>query len=60
MGAMDVAVFDDLLTANQAFSVSFTSGDLAMPPARQVAILTCMDGRLHPEKFQAASSATRT
>ena len=22
-----------------------------MPPARQVAVLTCMDARLHPEKF---------
>ena len=22
-----------------------------MPPARKVAIVTCMDARLHPEKF---------
>ncbi|HZA39565.1 MAG TPA: carbonic anhydrase [Actinomycetota bacterium] len=46
-----MAVFDDLLTANQAFSASFASGDLPMPPARPVAVLTCMDARLHPERF---------
>lgn len=46
-----MAVFDDLLTANEAFSASFTKGDVSMPPGRQVAILTCMDARLHPEKF---------
>jgi len=29
----------------------FEKGDLPMPPARQVAVLTCMDARLHPERF---------
>ncbi len=46
-----MAVFDDLFAANEQFSSSFTRGDVAMPPSRQVAILTCMDARLHPEKF---------
>ena len=50
-GVSDVAVFDDLLKANQPFSASFTSGDVAMPPRRRVAIVTCMDARLHPERF---------
>src|SRR5690606_5004701 len=30
---------------------SFDRGDLPMPPARKVAVLTCMDARLHPSKF---------
>ena len=46
-----MAVFDDLLKANEGFSASFTSGDVGMPPRRRVAIVTCMDARLHPERF---------
>lgn len=42
---------DALLTANQRFAQSFAQGDLPMPPARHLAILTCMDARLHPETF---------
>ena len=44
-----MSVFDEFLTANQAYARSFTAGDLPMPPARKVAVLTCMDARLHPE-----------
>jgi carbonic anhydrase len=29
---------------------TFDQGDLPMPPARKVAIVACMDARLHPEK----------
>ena len=39
-----------MLAANQEFAGSFTQGDLPMPPARHVAILTCMDARIHPAK----------
>ena len=39
-----------MLEANQTFAGSFTQGDLPMPPARHLAILTCMDARIHPEK----------
>jgi carbonic anhydrase len=46
-----VAVVDELIQANQRFAESFNKGDLPTPPARQVAVLTCMDARLHPEKF---------
>jgi carbonic anhydrase len=46
-----VAVFDDLLIANEGFSASFDRGDVGMPPRRRVAIVTCMDARLHPETF---------
>jgi len=43
--------FDDFLAGNERFASSFDRGGLPMPPARQVAVLTCMDARLHPEAF---------
>ncbi len=42
--------FDEFLQANAAFATSFAYGDLPMPPARKVAVVACMDARLHPEK----------
>ena len=42
---------DQLLAANQRFAEQFTAGALPMPPARHLAILACMDARLHPETF---------
>jgi carbonic anhydrase len=45
-------VLDDVLEANQSYSQGFgDKGNLAMPPARRFAILTCMDARLDPAKF---------
>ena len=41
----------ELLAANERYAASFTKGGLPMPPARHVAVLACMDARLHPEKF---------
>lgn len=46
-----MATFDEFLTANQSYSQAFDHGNVPMPPARKVAVLTCMDARLHPEKF---------
>jgi carbonic anhydrase len=43
--------FDEFLAANGSYASGFDKGDLAMPPKRQVAVVTCMDARLHPEKF---------
>jgi carbonic anhydrase len=43
--------FDEFRAANQGYKKSFQHRDLPMPPKRQVAIITCMDARLHPEKF---------
>ena len=39
-----------MLSENKAFQQSFHDGDKPMPPARKVAIVTCMDARIHPEK----------
>ncbi len=46
-----MTVFDEFLSANQSYAQSFNAGELPMPPARKVVVLTCMDARLHPEKF---------
>ncbi len=49
---MSSQVLQEVLNANQQYSAAFgKKGDLAMPPARHFAILTCMDARLDPAKF---------
>jgi carbonic anhydrase len=45
-------LLNEVLTANQKYSASFgDKGNLALPPARRFAVLTCMDARLDPAKF---------
>lgn len=46
---------NEVLLANRDYAAQFTKGDLAMPPARQFAILTCMDARLDPAKYAGLS-----
>lgn len=46
-----MATIDELLDANRRYASSFTAGETPMPPAKQVAVVTCMDARLHPEAF---------
>src|SRR5437660_6689405 len=46
-----MAVTDELVEANEKFAAGFDQGGLPMPPARHVAVLTCMDARLHPARF---------
>jgi carbonic anhydrase len=48
-------ILDEVLDANRKYADGFTKGDLAMPPARRFAILTCMDARLDPAKFAGLS-----
>jgi carbonic anhydrase len=44
------------LTANQKYSASFgEKANLALPPARHFAVLTCMDARLDPAKYAGLS-----
>src|SRR4051812_47512567 len=38
---------DDALTSNEAFAQSFDRGALPLPPAKKLAIVACMDARLH-------------
>ena len=42
---------EELLKNNRQYAGAFDQGGKPMPPARKVAILTCMDARLHPERF---------
>jgi carbonic anhydrase len=45
-------VLDEVLSANAAYVANFgDKAELALPPARRFAILTCMDARLDPAKF---------
>ena len=46
-----MARFDEFKEANERYTASFDKGDTPMPPARKVAVVTCMDARLHPETF---------
>ena len=39
---------DELLRNNERYANTFDKGDLPMPPAKQIAIVTCMDARLSP------------
>ena len=49
-------ILDEVLTANAAYVASFGSkAELALPPARRFAILTCMDARLDPAKYAGLS-----
>jgi carbonic anhydrase len=51
-----VSVLDEVLAANTAYADDFgDKGQLAMPPARGFAILTCMDARLDPAKYAGLS-----
>lgn len=49
-------VLKEVLAANEAYVKDFgDKGNLAMPPSRKFAILTCMDARLDPAKFAGLS-----
>jgi len=49
-------VLEEVLSANARYSVAFgDKGQLALPPARRFAILTCMDARLDPAKYAGLS-----
>jgi carbonic anhydrase len=39
---------EELLRNAQAYAANFDQGDLALPPARKVAVVACMDARLNP------------
>ncbi len=42
-----MSVTDEVLLANQQYAANFKLGGLAMPPARKLAVLACMDARLN-------------
>ena len=51
-----MSVLDEVLAANEEYAASFgEKSELALPPARRFAILTCMDARLDPAKYAGLS-----
>jgi carbonic anhydrase len=51
-----MSVLPEVLAANEGYAADFgDKGDLALPPARHFAILTCMDARLDPAKYAGLS-----
>ncbi|MDH6532824.1 carbonic anhydrase [Aurantimicrobium minutum] len=51
-----MSVLNEVLAANDAYAADFgAKSELALPPARGFAILTCMDARLDPAKYAGLS-----
>jgi carbonic anhydrase len=51
-----MTVLPEVLSANANYAAEFgKKSELAMPPARRFAILTCMDARLDPAKYAGLS-----
>ena len=49
-------ILDEVMAANAQYVATFgKKGELALPPARRFAILTCMDARLDPAKYAGLS-----
>ena len=46
-----MSVTDELLNNNAAYVAVFREGDLPLPPARDVAVVACMDARLDVHKI---------
>src|SRR5712692_9413233 len=46
-----MSVTDEVLIANESYVRNFNLGHLAMPPARKLAIVACMDARLTVEQI---------
>ena len=51
-----MSVLSEVLSANEAYAADFgDKAELALPPARRFAILTCMDARLDPAGYAGLS-----
>lgn len=46
-----MAAAEEFVKANESYAQRFDKGDLPVPPARHVAVVTCMDARLIPSRF---------
>lgn len=47
-----MSVLNEVISANEKYAANFGAlSELALPPARQFAILACMDARMDPAKF---------
>lgn len=55
-----MSVRDEIAAANEGYAAGFTNSDLAMPPARRFAVVTCMDACLDPARFLELEDALRS
>jgi carbonic anhydrase len=46
-----VSATDDMLKNNEEYAGAFDKGDLPLPPAKGVAVVACMDARLHVSRI---------
>jgi carbonic anhydrase len=46
-----MSVTDDVLKKNEEYAAGFDKGDLQAPPAKGLAVVACMDARLHVAKI---------
>jgi carbonic anhydrase len=46
-----MSVTDELLQNNKQYAEGFDKGDLQLPPAKGLAVVACMDARLHVSKI---------
>ena len=46
-----MSVTDELLKKNESFVSNFREGDRPLPPARKLAVVACMDARLHVNRI---------
>lgn len=45
-----MSIADEFVQANQKYADRFDKGQLALPPARKVAVVVCMDARIDPAR----------
>lgn len=45
-----MSVIDEFIRSNDEYARTFDRGHLPLPPARRVAVLTCMDARILPSR----------
>jgi carbonic anhydrase len=45
-----MSTIDELVNANEGYAATFDRGHLPLPPARGLAIVTCMDARILPSR----------
>jgi len=46
-----MSITDELVQNNKRYAEGFDKGDLPLPPAKSVAVVACMDARLHVSKI---------
>jgi carbonic anhydrase len=44
-------LIEELLAVNERYAATFQKGELPLPPAKKLAIVTCMDARIDPARI---------